>query len=206
MAEYGDHFPIVATDRKLVAVHHAAIALGHRRHAARIALALARRIGNDLARQAVGEVELQRVVAIEAGEIVSRGVRREILRGRHPERCAGAFDEPPCAADVIGVVVRDDDVLHGAPGHHAVEVLLPEIERRLDSEAGVHEREAIAVLEDPQVDVVEREGQRHADPTDAGRDRDRFARLRYTLVVRVRYLVVKTQRPFHAGPGELVRK
>jgi hypothetical protein len=108
----------------------------------------------------VGEVELQRVVAIEAAEVVARGMRREIFRGRHPEGRARAFDEPPSAAHVVGVVVRDDDVLHGAPGHHAGEVLLPEIECRLDSVTGVHEREAVSVFEDPQVDVVEREGQR----------------------------------------------
>jgi len=58
--------------------------------------------------------------------------------------------------------------------------------------------------------VVEREGQRHADPPDAGRDGNRFAGLGNALAVRVRdfagYLVVKTHRPFQAGPGELARK
>ena len=41
-------------------------------------------------------------------------------------------------------------------------------------EAAIDDRQAIAVLEEPEIDVIERERQRHAQPMDAGRN---FARL-----------------------------
>ena len=76
-----------------------------------------------------------------------------------------------------------------------------------DAVSRIDEREALAVVEDPQVDVVERERQRHPDPPDAFRDGDGLSGLRNAIAVREGYyLVVKIQSPFHAGPGEWLRK
>ena len=86
------------------------------------------------------------------------------------------------------------------------EVPLPQVPRGLRAEAGVDEREAVAVGEDPQVDVVERERQRHADPPHPGGDLEGLAGLRDALPEGVGYLVVQTQVPFHAGPGVFARK
>src|SRR6266702_5789502 len=104
------------------------------------------------------------------------------------------------------MIVRDDHVLHGLPGEEAREMALPELPRGLHAEARVDEREALAVGEDPEVDVVEGEGQRHADPPHALGDGNRLARLRNAIFEGMRYLVVQTHTPFHAGPGVLPRK
>ena len=72
--------------------------------------------------------------------------------------------------------------------------------------AGIDQRESVAVGEDPQVDVVEREGQRHADPPDAVGHRDRFAGRGDALRERMDYLVVNTQTPFQFSPGGLARR
>jgi hypothetical protein len=207
MAEHGDHFPVAPADRELVAVHHAAVALRHGRHAARIAAALADGAGDGVRRHAVGDVEGDRVLAVEARAVVVRGVRREILRRRHPHGRARAFHEPCGAAHVVGMVVRDDDVLHGLGSEKPREVPLPDLPRGRNAVARVDQREPVAVVEDPEIDMVEREGQRHADPPHAGGDLDRLSRLRNPLFEGMRdYLLVQTHSPFHAGPGVLARK
>ena len=174
VAEDRDHFPLAPADWEPVAVHHAAVALRNRGHAAGVSLALARALRNRRGIEAVAHEEVDRVVGVEAAEVVVRRVGREIFRGRHPEGRAGTLDEPGGAADVIGMVVRDDDVLHRLAGERAREMHLPQVPRRLHAEARVDERPAVAVLEKPQVDVVERERQRHAQPVHARGDLDRL--------------------------------
>jgi hypothetical protein len=45
---------------------------------------------------------------------------------------------------------------------------------RIEREAGIDDGPARAVFEQPEVDVVERERQRHAQPVDAGRNLEDF--------------------------------
>jgi hypothetical protein len=206
VAEDRDHFPLTPADRELVAVHHAQIALRDRRHAAHVAFALARALGDRRGRKAVAHEEVDGVVGVEAAEVLARRVRREILRGRHPHRRPGLLHQPPGASHVVGVVMRDHEVLHRLAGEEPAEVLLPQIPRGLHAVSRVDQGEAVAVGEDPEVDVVERERQRHADPPHAVGDRQRLAGLRDALAEGMRYLVVHTHRPFHIGPGVLARQ
>ena len=83
---------------------------------------------------------------------------------------------------------------------------LPQLPRCSNAEPSVDQREAVAVGEDPEVDVVEREGQRHADPPHAVGDAQRLAGLGDALFEGMDYLVVKTHVPFHAPPGGFPRK
>jgi hypothetical protein len=55
------------------------------------------------------------------------------------------------------------------------ENLVPMRRRLLSGEAAIDDGPAGAVLEQPQIDVVEREGQRHAQPADPRRDRYHLA-------------------------------
>ena len=146
------------------------------------------------------------IVAPRSGVVVVRGVAREELAERDPERASGLLDEPAGAAEVVGVVVRDDHAPHRAALERVDEMALPEVPRHLRAVARVDDGPAVAVLEQPQIDVVEREGQRHADPAHAGRHGDRLARCGDALAVGIGYFVVKTQSPFHAGPGVAARK
>lgn len=52
---------------------------------------------------------------------------------------------------------------------------VPGVAGGVQAETGVDDRDAVAVFDQPQVDVVQREGQRHANPVHAGRDLQGFA-------------------------------
>ena len=67
---------------------------------------------------------------------------------------------------------------HAPAGEEAVEVPLPQLARRVGREPAVDDHQPVPVLEQPQVDVVERERQRHAQPVHARRDLARLARRR----------------------------
>jgi hypothetical protein len=163
-------------------VHHAPVGFRNVRHAAPIAVAGAHLLGKAGEIEPVLREEVHAGRAVEARRVVVRRVRREEFGGGHPHRRAGLRHQPRRAAHMVGVVVRDDDVLHRPPADHAGEMLLPEVPGRLRAEAGVDEREAVG-------------------------DMDRFSGLGDALVERMNdYLVVKTHSPFHATPGGLVRK
>ena len=82
---------------------------------------------------------------------------------------------------MIRMKMRDDD----APDRLAVEARrknpVPQSARFVGSEAAINYGPAIAIVQQPEVDVLERERQGHAQPVDAGRDlsnRSGFGRLR----------------------------
>jgi hypothetical protein len=69
-------------------------------------------------------------------------------------------------------------------GDHAADALavelvredaLPQRARVRQPEPGVDHGEAVAVVQEPEVDVIQRERQRHAEPADAGSDGERGA-------------------------------
>ena len=69
--------------------------------------------------------------------------------------------------------VRDDQAPHRAiqPRDH----LAPEFAHGIVGEAGIDDRPPVAVAQQPQVDMVELEGKRHAQPEDTRRDFDLLA-------------------------------
>ena len=78
------------------------------------------------------------------------------------------------------MIVGDDNAFDGFSGHDARKMPLPEFVRGRDAIAGIDDGPAvtvfIGVFQQPQIDVVERERQRHANPVDTGRDEDGFTR------------------------------
>ena len=101
-------------------------------------------------------------------------MRGQILALRGPELDAKALAQPLRIAGMVGVVMREDD----APDRlKALEEPFPQLTGLAVADAGVHDGPFALVLDDPQVDVIERERQRHAEPMDAGRDFDRRAGL-----------------------------
>jgi DNA-binding transcriptional MerR regulator len=102
-------------------------------------------------------------------------VRREVFPLRGPQLDAEAPAEPAGVAGMIRVIVREDDPLDRLYG---LEDALPQTPGRGIGDAAVDNRPAALVLEQPQVDVIELEGQRHAEPAHAGGDFERGAGLR----------------------------
>jgi hypothetical protein len=73
---------------------------------------------------------------------------------------------------VVGVKVRDEYAPHRTTGEMRREHALPQGSRVVEPDTGVHDGPAVVVVEEPQVDVVELERQRHAQPADTRRDGD----------------------------------
>ena len=113
------------------------------------------------------------------GALVDDRVRGQELAVRHRHRAAEALRQPRGVAEVVGMAVRGDDARERACRRIVVgEMRLPQRARRRVAVAAVDQRPAVVFLEQPQVDVVERERQRHAQPVNAGRDVDGRARRR----------------------------
>ena len=104
-------------------------------------------------------------------EVVAGGDRAHVLAERHPERRVPALAQPAGQADMVGMQVRGDRRASPACRRSCSAKIFSHSSRvasRVD--AGVDDGPAVLLLDQPQVDVVELEGQRHAQPVDAGRD------------------------------------
>ena len=104
--------------------------------------------------------------------LVDDRVRGHELAVRHRHAAAEALRDPRRVAEVIGMAMRGDDARRcGLPPQRRARSAAPTARafarRRSRVSTSVQPRRS---LEQPQVDVVERERQRHAQPQDAGRD------------------------------------
>ena len=70
--------------------------------------------------------------------------------------------------------VRDQDPRDGLAAERG-EQPLPQLSRVPEADPGVDDRDAVLVVEQPEIDVVQRERQRYPEPSDSRRDRDRLA-------------------------------
>ena len=166
-----DHRPPAAADRERVALADAAELLGQRGDQPRIVIAPLGQRGERRLVTAVATIVAQARVGVPRARALHRHVGDEVLRLRAPEIDAVALGKPGGVAKVIGVEVGDDHSRHPAAGQDA----LPQRAHVVEADAGVHDGEAVAVGEQPQVDVIELEGQRHAQPLHARRDDERRA-------------------------------
>jgi hypothetical protein len=106
----------------------------------------------------------------ELAELDEDDLRRVIerLRGADPEFDVELAREPPGHADMVRMHVRGDDPLGFARAEVIVQQALPGCKRLCVLHAGINQRPAIAVTQSPQVDVLQRERQRHANPHHTG--------------------------------------
>src|SRR5262249_14151846 len=78
-------------------------------------------------------------------------------------------------ADMIGVIMRDDEPRELLPGERPGCERLPNILRALVRDAGVENRPAVSIVDEIDVDMVQPERQRHAQPENAGGNLGKFA-------------------------------
>jgi hypothetical protein len=123
------------------------------------------RLGNAVA-AVVGEALLR----VPAARSLPGELRHQPLGLRAPQLHAEATREPVGIAHVIRVEVGDDDADDGAIRELTGEQGFPQVARRRKPGPRVDRRDAALVVEQPEVDVVERERQRHPQPPDAGCD------------------------------------
>ena len=91
-------------------------------------------------------------------------VAGNILQPGHPERTAEPSGQPSRHADAVRMHVRAYHALHRLPGHRLAEYGFPRRGNLRGLHARVHERPTVALLQGPQVNVVEGHWQRHSQP------------------------------------------
>ena len=169
VAAADDDVPAMAADGDGMRMDHAPESGRQRHHALGVAALVAMEVGDAVGRHAVArDMRGARLLALD--EVVARGLRAHVLAQRHVERGVPLLAQPAGEADMVGMEMRADHAHHRFALELLGEDLLPERSRVLRIDAGVDDRPAVLLLDQPQVDVVELEGQRHAQPVDAGGD------------------------------------
>src|SRR5690606_30996879 len=128
-----------------------------------------------------GAVEIQRLLRRVAAGVEHERLAHQEVGARHVKIDAPFAAEPAREADMIGMETRYDEAGHRLAAETGLEDLAPERLHLVGGDAGIDNRPALAILDQPEVDVVELEGKRHAHPPDAGRGLDHFRRLRHPV-------------------------
>src|SRR5437899_7456815 len=170
MTERDQHAKRAAADRDRIALADAPELARHLGHEARIVIAAPAELHERLGAAAV--TPEMREARLEVGRPAAAPgeLRVEPLRLRAPELGLPPRREPARVADVVRMEMRDEHATHGPAVEARREDALPQGARVVEPDTRVHDGPAVAVLEQPQVDVVELKRQRHTQPADAGRD------------------------------------
>ena len=164
-----DHLPIAAADLEPAVVPDPPHARRHRRRpAAEIPHPGA--IGIDaVVVEPVDPEELHPGLDI-VGDVLRPGeMGLQPFAVGHPQRRAELVLQPPGEAEMVGVEMGDDGALDRTPAE-PLDRVEPVRLHVVAVPTGVDHGPAVAVLDQIEVDVVEREGERHLEPEDAGRD------------------------------------
>ena len=96
-------------------------------------------------------------------------VGHQVLGLGHPELYAEACDSQPARPTWSGWKCVTSSRVNRRCGEQRGELLVPECARGIRVEPAVDQRPPVRFPQHPQVDVVQREGQRHAQPVRPGR-------------------------------------
>src|SRR5215831_1604450 len=100
--------------------------------------------------------------------LFGQSMRGEVLRLGRRECAIEAIDKPGAIADVVGVAMRRNDANDAFAAERSLEVGIPKTASAFVTVAAIDLCPAHTVRNKPQVDMVEREGQRHPQPVDSG--------------------------------------
>jgi hypothetical protein len=139
---------------------------GNFRHAALVAVA-ARDQGIDAGLvEAVAAKKFDHGRNRVTGDLLGHHVRRQVFALGDPQRGTGFLLQPGRETEVVGVAMGDDAARQAPSGQRRLPGLLDRVERKACIDRGV----SFTVGQQPEVDVVQRKWQRHAEPFDPRRD------------------------------------
>jgi hypothetical protein len=170
MAVTGNHAPVIRSDANLVAARQALKIHRDFRDAATIWIAAGIERSQVLGGHAVRTQQRAHRTGTVAAVLTGDRMRGQIFRLRHHYRAAEVRGKPCRVAQMIGVIVRCDDPAERLTGQSRGNVNLPELARCRIAVTAIDLRPSTSITEEPQVDVIERERQGHAQPMNAGRD------------------------------------
>ena len=163
------HTPGVRADAQLLAVAQAPIAVRERVDVL-AEVAETRTVGLDRRRAPAGTAaELDGIIRRLAAGVGHHDAAAQVLQPRHPQANAELARQPAGHADMVGMHVGDEHARQRALVGRVREQLAPDEHRLLVAHAGVDDGPPLAIVERPQVDVIQRIGQRHPDPVHAWR-------------------------------------
>jgi hypothetical protein len=175
MAVAFEHPPARAAGQNGVAVEKPRELRRQLWHAARVSVAAPLHRREVVGAHPVATKELDDSADAEAAVLLTHRVRGHVLGVRHRDRRVETCGEPFGIADVIGMAMRRHDPSDRPVRERRLELPKPQRARRLVADTAIDEREAVLLVEQPYIDVIERERQRHSNPSHARRDDPRVA-------------------------------
>ncbi len=180
MAVARDAAPVALSDAQHVAVLQAHETRGHGGHQAAVVVGALADGGQSLrVGEALRGVVRRHRLPADGHAAARRHARDGIVGGAHPQQAIPARGEPVRQPDVVWVHVRDDHAQHRQAAQLRGEHLLPRCAGRRGVDAAIHNRPAAhaveGVFQQPEVDVVQRERQPHAQPAQPRRQLDAFS-------------------------------
>ncbi len=183
MAEAGDHAPLPTADAHILAILHAVVGRRYRRHQRRVIILASAQLRQQVrVAQAVALKVRQARGTVDAGQRGRHHARKCVLAGGHPQRRLPARAQPIGQADMVGMAMGRDHAYHRQAAQLAREDGFPGSTRGVVGDAAIDDGPAADrpahrvgcafefILQQPQVDVVQRERQAHAQPPHTGRD------------------------------------
>jgi hypothetical protein len=122
-----------------------------------------------------GAIEGDTLFRRVAAGISDQHAAGNVFEPAHPQRRAEFAADPTGQAHVVGMHVRADHARDRLALERLVENLAPIFARLFERDAGVDNGPAFAVLDQPEIDRLQHERQRHANPMHAGRNLARLA-------------------------------
>ena len=182
--------------RVAAADHHAPQVLSYAQFLAVVQAAVAVGQGVDVLAEVAeaGAVGLQRAVTPACAAVEGDGVGRrlaaavrdhdaavQIFQARHVQRHMELARQPAGQAHMVGVHVGDQHARQRAAVGGLGEQRAPGGHAFVGARTGVDDGPALAVIDGPEIDVIQRIGQGHAYPEHAGCDLQRLPALRWRL-------------------------
>ena len=113
--------------------------------------------------------------------ITGHGAAHQIIGARHMKISVEMIDQPTGKPDMVGVHMGDDDFMNRPAAHKTGKQIFPMRARTFHIDACINNHPAIAVAQQPDIDMVERIGQIHTHPKNPIGDLNWFAQLRFFI-------------------------
>ena len=195
------HPPALAIDDEAGAIHQAAIGSGHRLDViAETAKTFARAL------HLLGAIaRLLQVERTTPAEIIplhpAEGEPAEILGLGHVKRHLPALAKPAGHTDMVGVIVGRQHCLDRLVAKTGGKHLLPQFLGLADGNAGIDQPPAICILQQVEIDVVQRHGQWHTQPLHTRYDLSQLAGSRHVVEQVLRFRRSALPAPRDPGPS-----
>ena len=177
MAGAHNHPPAVGANADLLTIHHAPVTVGQGVDVFAKVAKTGLVVFNGCIAPAGLAVEHDGVGGRLAARIRREHAAVQVLHTGHPQAAFELAREPAGHADVVRVHVGGKHPGQGALVIAAGKQRAPGGQRLIGAHPGVDHGPAVFVRQAPDVDVVERHGQRHAHPDYTGRDLQHLARI-----------------------------